>query len=641
MKKLILKIIQLTIFILIQELVFSIFTIQGYIFAIEKILFSMAIAVFVNIITTVFSEKINRIIYNISVVLISLIYMIYAIFFKLLNTILSIDSIRNGLTQATEFGNVALNQIFRCWYIVFIFLIPTVIMLMTYKYIKVEKDKRKKVCTSLMMLVVLHCLAIVAIEVTSTEAIDCSKNYYYYINNPIENVKKFGLLTTIRLDLQRNIFPFEEKRLMELETENGMSVVIDEKEYNITEVNFDDIKEKSDNQDIQEICEYLKKQMPTNKNNHTGRYKGKNLIVFVAESFSNLAIREDLTPTLYKMANTGIKFNNFYTPLFPVSTADGEYLTDTSLLPAEGIWSIENVEGKTFPYTYGNIFQKEGYKTYAYHNYDYQYYKRDKYFPTMGYQKYLGQGNGLENKMDFSNKPASDYDMVKSTIDDYLNDEHFVAYYMTMSGHIEYNMNHAIVRKNWDKVQNLPYSDKAKAYLATQIELDKALEETINKLSQAGKLQDTVIIVTADHYPYGLTYSEMQELSDEKMDYEFSKFHMPFLLYQSEDREETVEKYSCSLDVLPTVLNLFGIEYDSRLLMGKDIFSNSEQFVIFSDRSYICEKGKYNAITEKFEPFIVEEKVDNDYLKSKKEQIYYCYRYSRLILKNDFYKYLN
>ena len=133
-----------------------------------------------------------------------------------------------------------------------------------------------------------------------------------------------------------------------------------------------------------------------------------------------MAIREDVTPTLYKLKNEGINFNNFYTPLFPVSTADGEYLTDTSLLPAEGIWSIENVEGKTFPYTYANILKNDGYSTFAYHNYDYKYYKRDKYFPTMGYDTYFAAGNGLENRMDFSKVPSSDYEMVKTTIDDYI-----------------------------------------------------------------------------------------------------------------------------------------------------------------------------------------------------------------------------
>lgn len=217
----------------------------------------------------------------------------------------------------------------------------------------------------------------------------------------MENVKNFGLITTIRLDAQRKIFGFNEKNLYFYKNENGDNVVLDTSKYNIINIDFDSLINQEENEEIREVYEYLSKQSPSNKNEYTGIFEGKNLIVFVAESFSNLAIREDITPTLYKMANQGFQFKNFYTPLFPVSTADGEYLVDTSLIPAEGIWSIENVDGKTFPYTYPNALEQFEYKSYAYHNYDYKYYKRDKYFKTMGYDIYLGEGNRLRKKNGF------------------------------------------------------------------------------------------------------------------------------------------------------------------------------------------------------------------------------------------------
>ena len=226
--------------------------------------------------------------------------------------------------------------------------------------------------------------------------------------------------------------------------------------------------------------------------------------------------------------------------------------------------------------------------------------------------------------------------MVKTTIDDYIEKEKFVAYYMTMSGHMNYDKSNAIVEKNWNIVKDLPYSNKAKAYLATQIELDKALQELVTRLEEKGKLDDTVIIIVGDHYPYGLTLEEMQELSVKQLD-EFEKFNMPFIIYNSEEDKKIISnKYSSSLDVLHTILNLFGVEFDSRLLMGKDIFSDSEPLVIFSDRSYITNKGRYNSITEIFEG----EDVDEAYIDNVKQQIYYKYRYSRLILENDFYRYL-
>jgi len=97
-----------------------------------------------------------------------------------------------------------------------------------------------------------------------------------------------------------------------------------------------------------------------------------------------------------------------------------------------------------------------------------------------------------------------------------------------------------------------------------------------------------------------------------------------------------VEKIGSSLDILPTVLNLFGIEYDSRLLMGKDILSDSEPLVIFSDRSFITDKGRYNAIKGEFIPN--KEEVEEDYVEKINAEIYQKYLMSRLILENDYYR---
>ena len=642
MKKKILKIGSLLIFIMIEEILFSIFTMQNYDATIEKIFFFISISIFLDIIVDLFPKKYNQIMYFGSIVIIGIIYTLYTIFYKLMNSILSINSIYNATFQAGRFSDILLKSIINNWYIIVVFFIPVGILFLLYKKIGFEKLKKKTLIFQTVILIIVYFAALLGIKLSSKEELNSSENLYYNLNNPIENVKHFGLLTTIRLDIQRNIINFKEKPLYQYQDESGKTEIIDMEKYNMLDIDFEKIQNEVINEEIKEIVNYLKSQKPTNKNEYTGRYKGKNLIVFVAESFSNFAINEELTPTLYKMASSGIQFENFYTPLFPVSTADGEYLTDTSLIPVEGIWSMENVTGKCLPYTYGNMFQKKEYKTYAYHNYDYDYYKRDEYFEVTGYQSYLAKGNGLEERMDFTNNPASDYEMVRVTMEDYLEDEHFLAYYVTMSGHMNYDKTNAIVRKNWEKVKDLSYSDKVKSYLATQIELDKALEEVINRLEKSKKLQDTVIIITGDHYPYGLTLEEMQELSKENLDYEFSRAHMPFILYQSEDKEECkIEKYCSSLDVLPTVLNLFGFDYDSRLLMGRDIFSDSEPFVIFSNRSFILKNGRYNATTKRFESFLENtEAIDDGYLEEVKKQIYYKYRYSRLILQNNFYDFL-
>ena len=359
----------------------------------------------------------------------------------------------------------------------------------------------------------------------------------------------------------------------------------------------------------------------------------------MGESFSLQAIHKDITPTLYKLYSESIQFNNFYTPLFPVSTADGQYLSDTSLLPAEGLWSIEEVANKMFPYAYGNMFKAKGYETFAYHNGTYNYYNRQIYFNAFGYDTYLGNGNGLEERMDFSLRPASDFDMIKATVKDYIKKDKFLAYYITMSGHMNYDNTNAMVVKNWNAVKDLPYSKKAKSYLATQIELDKAVSELIKELEKNNKLKDTIIVIMGDHYPYGLSQNEIIELTTfEIKDYDIDRFKMPLIIYNGENQSGIrVDKRVSSIDVLPTILNLYGMEYDSRLLMGKDIFSKAESLVIFSNRSFLTNNEIYNS---NFELLYRNGKqvVDEQFIKTMKQNIYLKYRYSRLILENDYYR---
>ena len=313
-------------------------------------------------------------------------------------------------------------------------------------------------------------------------------------------------------------------------------------------------------------------------------------------------------------------------------------MLDTGIVPAEGTWSILDVHDKYYPYTYGNVFKSMGYSTYAFHNYDYDYYDRDKYFKTMGFDKYLGNGNGLEKLMSFSKKPSSDYEMFKNTFDIYSDDDKFLTYFITMSGHRDYNMKHAIVKKNWDNVKDLEYSDQAKYYLATQIELDKAMEVLLKKLEEKKILDDTVIVLAGDHYPYGLKKEEILEIDPKKKDdYSLERDHSTLIIYNSEV-DKKIDKYCFSMDVLPTILNLFGVEFDSRLLIGRDIMSDSSQFVLFSDRSFINDKGKYYSNRGEFVTF--KDKVDDEYISKIKNNIYLKYRNSRLILENDYYKYV-
>ncbi len=627
------------LYIFLIEIVFNIALfnkITYYFFYI--LLFSILTGTIISLITGFLNESVNKISNIVINSVITLIFIAQLIHYRFYQSIFSIYSLINGAQVFGFMSAIGKIMLHNTEYIIFL-LFPLFFFIVLGLNISFKKYTKKEL---LILIGIIPISLLLSILVLNT---DKDKNYnakdlYYNTHAPTISTQKLGLLTTMRLDLKRAIFGFTDKIMLEDKEIEEVNKSENKKEYNILNIDFDKLIEEEDNDKIRSLHKYFKSVTPTEKNKYSGMFKDKNLIVITAEAFSPIAIDKELTPTLYKMYTEGFSFSNFYTPIFYVSTSDGEYVSLTSLLPKEGVWSFQESSKISLPFVYGNILKDYGYSANAYHNGRYNYYKRNLSHPNMGY-KYVGCGNGLEKKINCKIWPQSDLEMINATIDDYIENEKFLAYYVSISGHLNYTYNgNMMATKNRDKVKNLKYSEAIQAYLATNIELDKALESLINSLKEKGKLDDTVIVISADHYPYGLTINEMKERATYINDEKFDIHKNNLIIWNSQIKAPIkIDKYASSLDILPTVLNLLGVEYDSRLLMGTDILSNSEGLVIFNDRSWITKYGKYDAIKGKFTEYInLEEK--QKYIDEINEIVKNKFNASRLILETNYYKYI-
>ena len=370
-------------------------------------------------------------------------------------------------------------------------------------------------------------------------------------------------------------------------------------------------------------------------------FEGKNLIFILAEGFNEIAVDEERTPTLYKMVNGGFVFNNFYSPVF-LSTTGGEFQATTGLIPTQEILSLWKKEEPTISYALGNAFSNIGYRAQSYHDWTYKYYKRHITMKTLGFDNYTGCDNGLEELMDCSWLPY-DSEMINVTTPDYLGQEgNFVTYYVTVSGHSPYNSGDNIAKAHYEAVADLEYSSTVKYYLASQIELDKMLETLIAKLEESGELEDTVIALVGDHYPYTLSTDEMNEAATYKKDGTIEVNRSNLIIWNSEIEEPIiVDKVGSQIDVLPTLLNLFGIEYDSRLIVGQDILSDADGLAIFSNRSWVSDYGTYNASSRKFTLKEGKELENIDeYVKAMNTRVANAFSISKMIIDNDYYTYV-
>ena len=461
-------------------------------------------------------------------------------------------------------------------------------------------SKALAICSAAFMCTCLIASAMI-VEIGS-HGMDTPYEYYYRTNEIKGNVKSFGLISAVVLDIKRMALGFNE---------------VPEKDA------------------IAEMNGYFSSQKESSKNGMTGIFKGKNLIYITAESFTDLAIDKEHTPTLYKMSREGVSFENYYNPVWGVSTLDGEYVNCLGLIPKAGVWSMTESSDNDLPYALGNQFRKLGYVTKAYHDHDINFYHRRKSHPNLGYD-FDGQGGGY----DFGDSwPESDLEMINQTTEAFLTPgedgkiQPFHVYYLTVSGHMEYNFRYQEMSiKHEKEVSDLKLSEAPRAYKAANMELDLAMKLLIERLDEAGVLEDTVIVIAGDHYPSTLSNDEISQLRGHEIEEPYEKFKSTAIIWTPDMEPVTVTKAASNLDLLPTISNLFGLEYDSRLLMGRDIFGGEPGLVVFEDKDWISDRGTRRELASS------EGASDLRYVKETDSRIADMFKYSAWILDYDYYR---
>ena len=469
-------------------------------------------------------------------------------------------------------------------------------------------------------------------------------------------VPRFGLAATIRLEAQYAIFGLPDAPVIQVdEPVPDEPVVYD---YNKMELDFTATSDLVGGSTLENMHNYFSSKTASQQNEYTGMFKGKNLIQITAEAFSPYVISKELTPTLYKLTHEGFVFTNYYQPGWGQSTTGGEFAHMTGIIPTwvNGNLSFYASHQDYMPFALGNQFRALGYTTVAYHNNSYTYYNRHLTHPNLGYD-YYGQGNGLT--LTVPGWPYSDLDMMELTapayIEDYVNTgKPFHAYYMSVSGHANWGWGNAMSAKNREAaVAAYPNaSQPVQGYIAANLELEYALTYLLEQLEAAGIADDTVICMTADHYPYALVTDEVdyyQELSGKQdSELDISRYKTTWLLWSGSMESSVTVNTPCSaIDILPTVSNLFGLEFDSRLMSGHDVFAqnyNASQastcmplVILPTNRGYswITAAGTYDAKTRTFtpNPGIT---VADDYVKTVSSLIDAKYSYARQLIQYDY-----
>ena len=603
---------------------------------------SILFASFFSIITNIFKEKANTVITSIILFVLGFLFSTQCVFYSIFKIYFSFSNLGLG-DQVTSYLDKAISAILSNFFNIIIFMLPFILFLVLHKNINLRKNNKISYIAFMLIFTIFAFVAYFNVQ-SSKGKINGLYDLYHNVNEVNLNIPKLGVLNSYTLDLYRVFFGFVPKTIEYVDPDNieqqPPEEIIEEPEIvyepNILDLNLD--KETS-LESIKKINVYVANDSGTMKNEYTGLFKGYNLIYITAESFSEIGVSEELTPTLYKLTHTGFIFDNYYTPN-ALSTIGGEFQSLTGLYPDSAILKKWRDGTNYFPYGLATVFRNLGYNTYAYHNNSYAFQDRHKYLVSQGFTNYLGCWNGIEKRMNCRIWPASDDQMMEVTIPDYINSEQpFLAYYMTVSGHFAYTYDDNMMSyKHREEVANLDATYNAKAYVATQIELDRALERLLRELEAAGKLDNTVIVLLADHYPYELDLNSINSLSSYEREETVTVNHNNLIIWNSQLEDMHIEKACMSSDVLPTVYNLFGVDYDSRLFTGRDIMSDSFGIAIMRNHSWVTDKGTYYSGSGNFVGNL--EELPEGYIDSVNTLVNNRLNIAKLIVETNYYNYL-
>ena len=470
-----------------------------------------------------------------------------------------------------------------------------------------------------------------------------NKELFAYPSIASTTINQFGVLGFGFLDIKSTMVEAPSKVIYTAFENNGKDNNNSESKREIDDTILDEIIKNEKDTTLNNINNYIKNKDITDYNSHTGMFEGKNLIVIMMESTNDIIINKDLYPNFYKLYSEGISFKNNYSPRNSCATGNNEFSGMTGLYTIQNNCTANMYSNNTYFTSIFNIFKNAGYRATSMHDYTEQYYVRNIIHKNLGSEAYYN-ANDLNIKYynEYKNW-ASDEDFMNAAMDITLNDtsnKPFMLWLTTVSGHQPYKVSSVEGDKYLSITEGTDYSMEVRRYMSKLKTFDNGLGILLDRLEEAGKLDDTVIVMYGDHYPYGLKNKDISSVLTYNLD-DYEVERVPMVIYNSTIKSEVVEKYSSYINLTPTLANLFNLDYDPRYYMGTDVFSDDYlNMVAFADGSWKNADVYYNASSGSIKYYTSNEYTTDELIRinnivTNRMQI------SESIIRNNYFNYLD
>jgi len=327
----------------------------------------------------------------------------------------------------------------------------------------------------------------------------------------------------------------------------------------------------------------------------TGAFAGKNLILIMMESVDDWLVTPEYMPNLYRLEQEGVDFRNYYAPIFlAAATFNSEFTANTGMIAPE--YQVRNsyYSEHALPYSLPNLFRDAGYRARSFHAANPSIYNRGQIHLNFGYESYSDYGDlGMDDYM-LDSQLLRGYDQIVS-------DEPFFSFIITYSGHGPYTTEQQnISEPHLDRARavidysTVPYTTEAQKEeytraVAQAMETDAFIGGLRERLEADGHAEDTVLMLFTDHYCKYFSDTELIEAIKGTSDHNLLS-NVPFVIWTEGITPQVYDKYVSTMDIAPTVVDLFSLDADLRYYIGNDMFGPDGGVVYF--RNYAWYDGK-------------------------------------------------
>lgn len=584
-------------------------------------LFTISYIVFIVGISLAFKKKIGKILYSLFFVICITLFLVNNVYYSMTDSFFDFSL----MMLASEGSSYLMDAIVNCniWvYIFFIFNIAIYILALKH-YPKVDKNNYKTLSIVLIVFLTLQIITPLFLGKKDEELTWSTwrnpRNIYINFNDNNKSMKVSGLY-------EYSIRNFYITFLKPKKTTNETEIAFLEETYNTENEN--------------------------KKDSYTGLLEGKNLIIVQLEGIDSWLINKTDTPTLYKMMKNSINFTKHYSYYNGGgSTFNSEFAVNTGFItPLSYTQNAYTFSKSTFPYTLAKLFKSEGYTINAFHMNSSEYYSRGANYKNWGYDNYYG----LVDMYDYKD---SSYQLDREMIlnEDFSNkmfeNEKFINYLITYSTHMPFTTEKGVCKQliTLDELTRLGVDKLPKNYELPELteeecarrqakETDYMMELLLEKLEEKELSDNTAIVLFADHYLYTLTD---QTILDKYKETDNNLINnTPFFIYNNGKTKKTVKSVTSQLNVLPTLLNLFDIDYNKNYYIGENALAkNYKGYVFFSDYSWYNGKVYVDGGYVTNNKYISEEELENSnyYINSliKKNDLTLKYDYFKTIINKE------